>query len=97
MILLFKPYKVGDVIEAAGHTGKVEEVQIFNTILSTPQGRIIIIPNSEAIGSSIINMSMVDKKRVDLGIGISYSDSIDKAREVLHKVADASDIVLHDE
>jgi len=97
MILLFKPYKVGDVIETAGYTGKVKEVQIFNTILETPQGRTIIIPNSEAIGSSIVNMSTVDKKRIDLAVGISYSDSIDKAREVLHKIADEEDIVLHDE
>ena len=97
MILLFKPYRVGDVVETAGHTGKVKEVQIFNTILETPQGRIIIIPNSEAIGSSIVNMSIVEKKRIDLSVGIAYSDSIDKAREVLHKVADDEDIVLHDE
>lgn len=97
MILLFKPYKVGDVIETAGHAGKVKEVQIFNTILETPQGRIIIIPNSEAIGSSIVNLSSVEKKRIDLSIGISYNDSIDKAREVLHKIADKEDVVLHDE
>ena len=97
MILLFKPYKVGDMIETAGHFGKVTEVQIFNTILETVDARTIIIPNSEAIGSSIINLSMVDKKRVDISVGISYSDSIDKAREVLHKVADANDMVLHDE
>lgn len=97
MILLFKPYRVGDVVETAGHTGKVKEVQIFNTILETPQGKIIIIPNSEAIGSSIVNMSIVEKKRIDLSVGIAYSDSIDKAREVLHKVADDEDIVLHDE
>lgn len=97
MILLFKPYKVWDVVETAGHTGKVTGVQIFNTILETPQGRTIIIPNSEAIGSSIVNMSTVDKKRIDLDVGISYSDSIDTAREVLHKIADQEDIVLHDE
>jgi len=97
MILLFKPYKVGDVVETAGYTGKVKEVQIFNTILETPQGRTIIIPNSEAIGSSIVNMSTVDKKRIDLSVWISYWDSIDKAREVLHKIADEEDMVLHDE
>lgn len=97
MILLFKPYKVNDLIEAAGHTGKVKEVQIFNTILETPQGRTIIIPNSEAIGSSIVNMSTVTKKRIDLSVGISYGDSIDKAREVLYKIADDEDMVMHDE
>ncbi len=97
MILLFKPYKVGDVITTAGHTGGVKEVQIFNTILQTPQGKTIIIPNSEAIGSSIVNMSTVEKKRVDLVVGISYDDSIDTAREVLTSVAQASAIVLQEE
>ncbi len=97
MILLFKPYKVGDVVETAGHTGKVAEVQIFNTVLETPQGRTIIIPNSEAIGSSIVNMSSVSKKRVDLSVGIAYTDSIDRAREVLNEVAQKNNYVLHDE
>lgn len=97
MILLFKPYKVDDVITAAGHTGKVKEVQIFNTILETVQWETIIIPNSEAIGSSIKNMSMVAKKRIDLVIGISYSDDIDLAKATLEKVAKAQDIILHDE
>lgn len=97
MILLFKPYKVGDMIETAGHFGKVKEVQIFNTILETVDAKTIIIPNSHAIGSSIINLSMVNKKRVDIDVGISYSDSIDFAREVMHKVADANEMVLHDE
>lgn len=97
MILLFKPYKVGDVITTAGHTGKVTEVQIFNTILETVDGKRIIIPNSEAIGSSIINMSQVNKKRVDLVIWISYDDDIDLAKKTLEKVAKAQDIILHDE
>jgi len=97
MILLFKPYKVGDVITTAGHSWSVVEVQIFNTILQTPQGQTIIIPNSEAIGSSIVNMSTVEKKRVDLVVGISYSDSVDLAKETLEKIAKDSDIVLHDE
>jgi len=97
MILLFKPYKVWDLIEAAWHFWTVKEVQIFNTILQTVDAKTIIIPNSEAIGSSIVNLSMVDKKRVDIDVGISYGDSIDTAREVLQKVADDNTMVLHDE
>jgi small conductance mechanosensitive channel len=85
------------MIESAGHFGKVKEVQIFNTILETVDARTIIIPNSEAIGSSIINLSMVSKKRVDIDVGISYSDSIDRAREVMTQVAHANSMVLKDE
>ncbi len=97
MILLFKPYKVGDLIETAGHLWNVKEVQIFNTIITSLDGKKIIIPNSEAIWSSIVNYSAHGKKRVDLDIGIWYGDSIDKAREVMHKVADDNKYVLHDE
>lgn len=97
MILLFKPYKVGDFIETAGHIGVVKEVQIFNTILTTVDAKTIIIPNSSAIGGSIVNYSMEDKKRVDLDVGIAYGDSIDLAREVMQKIADNDERVLHDE
>lgn len=97
MILIFKPYKVGDFIETAGHIGVVKEVQIFNTLLETVDAKTIIIPNSQAIGSSIVNYSMLEKKRVDIDVGISYGDSIDKAREILHEVADKNAFVLHDE
>lgn len=97
MILLFKPYKVGDMVETAGYFGKVKEVQIFNTILETVDAKTIIIPNSEAIGSSIVNLSMVSKKRVDIDVGISYSDSIDTAREVLTQVAQSNPMVLKNE
>jgi len=75
----------------------VKEVQIFNTILETVDAKVIIIPNAEAIGSSITNYSMEHKKRVDIDVGIGYGDSIDKAREVMHKVADDNKYVLHDE
>lgn len=97
MILLFKPYKVGDFIETAGHIWVVKEVQIFNTILTTVDAKTIIIPNSSAIGGSIVNYSMEDKKRVDLDVGIAYGDSIDLAREVMQSIADKDERVLHDE
>jgi small conductance mechanosensitive channel len=72
-------------------------VQIFNTILQTRDAKIVIIPNSQAIGDAVINYNMVTKKRIEVTVGISYSDSIDKAREVMHKVADESEYVLHDD
>ncbi len=97
MILLFKPFKVWDFIETSGHIGTVRDVQIFNTILKTVDAKTIIIPNSDAIGGSIINYSMEDKKRVDIDVGISYGDSIDLAREVLQKIADEDERVLEEE
>jgi len=97
MILLFKPYKVGDLIKTSGHEWVVKEVQIFNTILKTVTAKTIIIPNSDAIGWSIVNFSMEKKKRVDINVGISYEDSIDKAREVLQKIADEEPMVLKKE
>ena len=97
MILLFKPYKVWDLVETDGHFGKVSEVQIFNTILKTIDAKTIIIPNSDAIGGSIVNFSMEDKRRIDLDVGISYSDSIDKAREVMQYIAKTEERILDDE
>ena len=97
MILLFKPYKVWDRIETAGHIWVVKEVQIFNTILETIDAKIIIIPNAEAIGSSIVNFSMKNTKRVDLSVWIWYWDSIDRAREVLEKVAKDNKFVINKE
>lgn len=96
MILLFKPFKVGDVIETAGHKGAVVELQIFNTILETPQGKTIIIPNAQAVGSSITNFSTVSEKRVDLTVGIGYGDNIDTARKVLLEVAKNNEYSLKD-
>ncbi|MCH2188394.1 mechanosensitive ion channel [Candidatus Gracilibacteria bacterium] len=97
MILIFKPYKVGDLIETAGHFGTVKEVQIFNTILKTIDAKTIIIPNSDAIGGSIVNFSMEKKRRIDLDVGISYSDSIDKAREVMQRIAESEERILDED
>ncbi len=97
MILLFKPYKVWDLVETSGHFWKVSEVQIFNTILKTIDAKTIIIPNSDAIGGSIVNFSMEEKRRIDLDVGISYSDSIDKAREVMQAIAKSEERILDKE
>jgi len=86
MILLFKPFKVNDVISAQGFTGKVKEIQIFNTILLSPDNKTIILPNGPLSNGSIENLTMQDKRRVDLTFGIGYDDDIAKAREVIYKV-----------
>jgi len=83
MILLFKPYKAGDFIEAQGHMGVVKDIQIFNTILLTPDNRKIIIPNGGLSGSSMVNYSAMETRRVDFTFGIGYGDDIDKARQVI--------------
>ncbi|MEQ8238299.1 MAG: mechanosensitive ion channel [Cyclobacteriaceae bacterium] len=83
MILIFKPFKVGQFIDAVGYMGTVREIQIFNTILITPDNKRIIIPNGKLAGSSLTNFSAEDTRRVDWTFGIAYGDDYDKAKEVL--------------
>ncbi len=95
MLLAFRPFKVGDYIELAGYSGTVSEIQIFNTILVTPDNKTIIIPNSECSSSSMINFSTLSKRRVDFTIGIGYNDSIDNAKTVLQNIANADSRVIN--
>ncbi len=83
MILLFKPFKAGDYIEAQGHSGSVNEIQIFNTILKTPDNKTIIIPNGGLSTGSMINYSTEPRRRVDFVFGIGYGDDVAKARKLL--------------
>lgn len=83
MILIFKPFKVGDVITAQGYTGSVAEIQIFNTILKTPDNKTIIIPNGGLSTGSMINFSTETQRRVDWTFGIAYGDDVDKTKEVI--------------
>ena len=96
IILVFKPYKVGDIIDAQGHIGKVHEIQIFNTILKTPDNKTIVIPNTGLSNSSITNYSTEEKRRVDWTFGIAYGDNIDKARAVIKQIADNDKRILKD-
>lgn len=88
MILTFRPFRVGDVISAQGYTGKVIEIQIFHTILFTPDNQTIILPNGPLSNGSIQNLTMQPTRRVDMTFGIGYSDDIDKARAAIYKVLD---------
>ncbi len=97
MILLFKPYEVGHFIEAQGFMGTVKEIQIFNTILLSPDNRKIVIPNSPMATGSLTNFSAMPTRRIDFAFGIGYSDDIDKAKEILLKMAQKDDRVLKDE
>ncbi len=96
MILLFKPYKVGDFVEGAGHMGVVKEIKIFTTILNTPDNKLIIIPNAQLSNSSLTNYSAMETRRVDFTFGIAYGDDFDKAREVLTALINADDRILKD-
>jgi len=96
MILIFKPFKAGDFIEAQGHMGTVSEIQIFNTILKTPDNKTIIIPNGGLSTGSMTNYSTEPLRRVDMTFGIGYGDSIEKAKEVMGKIIDADDRILKD-
>ena len=94
MVLLFKPYKVGDYIEAQGQSGTVKEIQIFNTILNTPDNKTIIVPNGGLSTGIINNYSKEGKRRVDWTFGIGYGDDYDKAKEVLSRMLDEDTRVL---
>lgn len=96
MILTFKPFKVADYIEAQGYAGTVHSIQIFNTILKTPDNRTIIIPNGDLSTSSMVNYSTEATRRVDWVFGIAYGDDIDKAKEVLLGLLTSNDQVLKD-
>ena len=94
LILIFKPYNVGELVEAQGHLGVVKEVQIFNTILLTPSNKRVIIPNGAVSNGSIVNYSAEGTLRVDLVIGIAYESDIPKAKEVLHSAMADHELVL---
>ncbi len=94
MILLFKPYRVNDYIEAAGISGSVEEVSVFNTILHTADNVRVIVPNSAVIADSIKNYSANDLRRVDLVAGIGYEDNIGVARDILMDIMTSHPLVL---
>lgn len=94
MILLFKPFKVGDFIEAQGQSGTVMEIQIFNTILCTPDNKVIIVPNGGLSTGITMNYSTASNRRVDWVFSISYGDSYDKAKEVIARLLENDGRVL---
>ncbi|MBT8089959.1 MAG: mechanosensitive ion channel [Gammaproteobacteria bacterium] len=96
LIVLFRPYKVGDFIEGAGISGSVEQVQILTTILKTGDNKQVIVPNSQIMGSIITNYSANPTRRVDMVIGVSYSDDLDKVHSVLQELVASDDRILDD-
>ena len=96
LILLFRPFKKGDVIDAQGYIGCVDEIQIFNTILITPDNQRIIIPNGLLSNGCVKNINVEGTRRVDFVFGIGYSDDIAKAKAVLSALVEADERVLKD-
>ncbi|MDF7800693.1 mechanosensitive ion channel [Pontiellaceae bacterium B1224] len=96
LMLIFKPFKVGDVIDAGGNVGSVLEIGIFTTIMKSPDNKKMIVPNSVVTGGTITNINTFGTRRVDLVAGIGYSDDIDKAKKVLNDIIAADERILKD-
>ncbi|MCG6878555.1 MAG: mechanosensitive ion channel [Deltaproteobacteria bacterium] len=97
MLIIFRPFKLGDFIEGGGTSGTVEEIQIFTTQLKTVDNKTVIVPNSKIFGDKITNFSSKGTRRVDMTFGIGYDDDIDKARSVISEIIEADARVLKDQ
>jgi len=96
LIVMFRPYRVGDFVEAASISGVVLQVQILTTILKTGDNKQIIVPNGQIMNSIITNYSANDTRRVDMTVGVSYDDDLDKVRSTIQQLVDADDRILKD-
>ena len=96
LILIFKPFKVGDVVEAQGYTGGISEIGIFCTTMKTPDNKTIIIPNGPLAGGSMVNYSTEATRRVDWTFGIAYGDDLKKAQQTLMAILEADSRILKD-
>lgn len=96
LMIIFKPFKVGDFIDAAGTMGTVEEIAIFITKMRTPDNKLIIVPNNQIINGSITNFSAKETRRIDLVVGVSYSDDLNRVKTVLDDILNQDERVLAD-
>jgi small conductance mechanosensitive channel len=96
LIIILRPFKSGDFIDAAGCSGSVKKIEIFSTELHTPDNKVIIIPNSAIMSGPITNYSREKTRRVDITIGVSYDSDLKKTREVLENVIKSNEKVLKD-
>ncbi len=96
MLILFKPFKNGDFIEAGGVTGVVEKISIFSTIMRTGDNKEVIVPNAGIYGGTITNYSAKETRRVDMVFGIGYDDNIKQAKQLIEKILNADERVLKD-
>ncbi|MCH9752845.1 MAG: mechanosensitive ion channel [Alphaproteobacteria bacterium] len=96
MIMIFRPYKLGDYVEAAGAAGTVKDINLFQTVLATPDNVQVMVPNSQAIDGVIKNYSGYPTRRVDVTFGIDYGDDIDKAIGIIKSIVDADKRIMRD-
>ncbi|MEO0398604.1 MAG: mechanosensitive ion channel domain-containing protein [Pseudomonadota bacterium] len=96
MLLAFRPFKIDDYVETAGHEGTVKEVSLFTTVLATVDNKKVIIPNGEVWAGSIVNYSAFDERRVDLVFGVSYDDDLNAAQRVISDAVAAETRILRD-
>ena len=96
MLLVFKPFRIGDVVDAAGVVGKVSEMRLFTTVLHSPDNIKIMVPNSKMFGDTIKNITAEDTRRVDMVVGIGYGSDIAKAMEIMKGLLEADGRVLKD-
>lgn len=96
LMLIFRPFKVGDYIEGAGVGGIVEEIHVFSTLLGTLDNKAIIVPNAKLTGDNITNYTMKEKRRVDLAFGVSYGEEIEKVKRVIAGVLGSDARILKD-
>lgn len=94
LMIIFKPIKVGDFIQGAGELGEVLDIEIFTTTLKTPDCKKVIIPNAKLAGDNITNFTVLGKRRLDLSVGISYNDNMQKARDLLLDLIKSDERVL---
>ena len=97
IILILKPFKVGDFIEQGGLSGTVQEIQIFNTILRTLDNKIVIVPNTQLATNTVTNYTRSGKRRVEVNVGIAYGEDVNKAREVLVEMTKKYPLIMQDE
>jgi small conductance mechanosensitive channel len=94
MLLVFKPFKAGDFVEAGGAMGVIKSISIFNTILTTGDNKEVIVPNGAIYGGNIINYSAKETRRVDMVVGIGYDADLLKAKQVLQELVEADERIL---
>ena len=96
LIIMFRPFSIGDVIDAGGAVGKVNEIGVLVTIMTTADNKKIIMPNSSIMAGSITNITANDTRRVDMVVGVSYSDDLDKVQGIILEILNADERVLKD-
>ncbi len=96
MLVLFRPFTIGDVVSTAGITAKVEKITIFNTLFCTGDNQLVIVPNNKIISDIITNINAKDTRRIDLVVGIGYSDDMAKTKDILERLAQEDSRILTD-